>query len=295
LYPFQFHEKPNDDDGAAQVASLLSLARSAGAPMGVLPREKPDGALAQRWHDAADAGARGASPLPQCDVSAALGRVMAPKEEGELLALRRAAHLSSSMLEKCALAPLESTVDAEERAKQASGPAAGASASAPLLRAITVWVKRTDVAGAQYDFCKNVDPQQLVAEFIARWIAQEKLDVSRSLVTLRLVKCADSEPTVEEEADAEQLRPRLTLAAAGVTDGCSLLLAYVETGARAVSNHACCTHANTLRTQARRCPPLRWLHARWRCRSWTRRCSRCECTTQHWRRRSCPMRLCQAM
>jgi hypothetical protein len=79
LYPFQFHETPKGDDGAAQVASLLSLARAAGAPLGVLPREKPDGALAQRWHDAAAAAADAgdASPLLQCDVSAALSCVMA--------------------------------------------------------------------------------------------------------------------------------------------------------------------------------------------------------------------------
>jgi hypothetical protein len=151
--------------------------------------------------------------------------------------------------------------------------AEGASASAP----VTVWVKRTDMAGARYDFCKNVDPQQTVDDFKARWMAQEKLDVDPSLVTLRLVACADSEPTAEEEEAAVELDPFDTLAAAGFTDSCSLL-AYIETGAHAVSNHACCTHAYTLRTQTRRFPPLRWLHARWRCRSWTRQCSRCGST-----------------
>jgi hypothetical protein len=87
----------------------------------------------------------------------------------------------------------------------------------------TVWVKRTDVAGARYDFIKNVDPEQLVAELIARWVAQEKLDVGPSLVTLRLVKCSGPEPTPGEESEAKVLSPRLKLADAGVTDGCSLL------------------------------------------------------------------------
>jgi hypothetical protein len=79
------------------------------------------------------------------------------------------------------------------------------------------------VAGARYDFVKNVDPQQLVAELIARWVSQAKLDVDPSLVTLRLVESSAAEPTPEEEAVAKELRPRLTLAAAGLADGCSLL------------------------------------------------------------------------
>ena len=93
---------------------------------------------------------------------------------------------------------------------------------------ITVWVKRMDVPGARYYFIKNVDPQELVAELIARWVAQAKLDVDPSLVTLRLVESSGAEPTPDEEAiaknKAEELSPRLTLAAAGLTDGCSLLV-----------------------------------------------------------------------
>ena len=95
---------------------------------------------------------------------------------------------------------------------------------APLAGApITVWVKRMDVVGARYDLIKNVDPEQLVAELIARWVAEEKLDVRPSLVTLRLVKSSEAEPKPKEEAIAKELRPRLTLAAAGLTVGCSLL------------------------------------------------------------------------
>jgi hypothetical protein len=84
-----------------------------------------------------------------------------------------------------------------------------------------------DVPGARYDFIKNVDPEQLVAELIARWVAQAKLDVDLSLVTLRLVKSSEAEPKADEEANAKELRPRLTLAAAGLTDGCSLLVFVV--------------------------------------------------------------------
>ena len=92
---------------------------------------------------------------------------------------------------------------------------------------ITVWVKRTDVMGARYDFVKNVDPQELVAELIARWVEQAKLDVDPSLVTLRLVKSSAADPTPAEEDfvknDVKDLRPRLTLAEAGINNDCSLL------------------------------------------------------------------------
>ena len=89
---------------------------------------------------------------------------------------------------------------------------------------VPVWVKRMDVAGARYDIVKNVDTGQLVAEFIARWVAQAKLDVDPSLVSLRLVKCGARKPSAEEEKQAVELDdPRLSLAEAGITDGCSLL------------------------------------------------------------------------
>jgi len=95
------------------------------------------------------------------------------------------------------------------------GPLAGAP--------ITVWVKRMDVPGAQYVAVKGVDVLETVDDFKARWVAQAKLDVDPSLVTLRLVKSSEAEPKPKEEAIAKELRPRLTLAAAGITDSCSLL------------------------------------------------------------------------
>jgi len=85
-----------------------------------------------------------------------------------------------------------------------------------------------DVQGAQFVALKCVDAQQLVDDFKALWVAKAKLDVDPSLVTLRLVNTSGEEPTEAEESAAGVLRPRLTLAAAGVTDGCSLL-AYFAT------------------------------------------------------------------
>ena len=91
---------------------------------------------------------------------------------------------------------------------------------------VTVWVKRMDVAGARYVDLENVDLEQTVSKFIARWVAQAKLDVDPSLVSLRLVNAAGVDPTADEEKQAVELRPRLSLVDAGITDGCSLL-AYV--------------------------------------------------------------------
>ncbi len=99
---------------------------------------------------------------------------------------------------------------------------------------ITVWVKRMDVPGAQYVAVKGTDVLQTVDDFKARWVAQAKLDVDPSLVTLRLVKCGARKPAIVDEAKAEVLDdPRLTLAAAGLTDGCSLLAFVVGTKASA--------------------------------------------------------------
>ena len=96
-----------------------------------------------------------------------------------------------------------------------------------------------DVLGARYVAVKGVDAQQSVDDFTTRFVAQAKLDVDPSLVTLRLVITAGGEePTEAEEASAVVLRPRISLADAGVTDGCSLL-AFVagSPGANSLCSH----------------------------------------------------------
>ena len=83
--------------------------------------------------------------------------------------------------------------------------------------------------GAQYVAVKGVDAQQSVDDFKALWMAVAKMDVDPSLVTLHLVRCGSRKPTAEEEEEAVVLDdPRLTLAAAGVTDGCLLLATFVK-------------------------------------------------------------------
>ena len=100
---------------------------------------------------------------------------------------------------------------------------------------ITVWVKRLDVVGARYDFVKNVDPEQLVAELIARWVAQEHLDVRPSLVTLRLVACGPRKPSAAEEDAAVALDdPSLNIAEARVTSTAWLLADTVQLALLAV-------------------------------------------------------------
>jgi hypothetical protein len=131
--------------------------------------------------------------------------------------LTRASRVGALVV-RCAQKPLDCvSLDAARRRQAASNASK------------VVWVKRMDVLGAQYVAVKGVDAQQLVDDFKARYVAQAKLDVDPSLVTLRIVLCGSRKPTAEEEAAAVVLDdPRLTLAAVGVTDGCSLL-AYFAT------------------------------------------------------------------
>lgn len=91
----------------------------------------------------------------------------------------------------------------------------------------TVWVKRMDAQSARYVAVKGVDAQQSVDDFTARWVAQAKLDVDPSLVTLRLVRCGSRKPSAEEEEAAVVLDdPSLCLGESGVT-GTAWLLAFV--------------------------------------------------------------------
>jgi hypothetical protein len=88
----------------------------------------------------------------------------------------------------------------------------------------TLWVKRTDVEGAQYASVKGVDVLQTVDDFIARWVSDKKLDVEPSLVTLRMVKRGPGVPTAAEESNSTLLAdPSATLRGAGVADGTWLL------------------------------------------------------------------------
>ena len=103
---------------------------------------------------------------------------------------------------------------------------ASASSNVP----VTLWVKRMDVAGAQYVSVKSVNCETTVDDFKSRWVAQAKLDVDPSLVSLRLVKCGARKPSAEEEKQAVDIDPFDTLAVAGVSDNCKLL-AFIASSA----------------------------------------------------------------
>ena len=94
----------------------------------------------------------------------------------------------------------------------------------------TIWVKRVNVVEGQYAPLSGVDLQQTVHGLKASWAADVLLGVHPSLITLRLLmSCTGDEPTADDELAAKVLQPRLTLAAAGVTDGCSLLASVADT------------------------------------------------------------------
>jgi hypothetical protein len=95
----------------------------------------------------------------------------------------------------------------------------------------TIWVKRVNVAEGQYAPLSGVDLQQTTVHGLkASWAAEELPSVRPSLITLRLLlSCTGDEPTADDELAAKVLQPRLTLAAAGVTDGCWLLASVAGT------------------------------------------------------------------
>ena len=99
---------------------------------------------------------------------------------------------------------------------------------------LTLWVKRTDKEGARYAEVENVEPRTTVSKFIARWVASEKLDVTPSLVSLRLVKRGPDRLTkvpaerVAAEEAATTLDPADTLAEAGVVDGSWLVAVFAQ-------------------------------------------------------------------
>ena len=100
---------------------------------------------------------------------------------------------------------------------------------------MTVWVKRTDVPGAQYVSLKGVDLQQTVDDFKARWVVEEGLTVRPSLVTLRLVACGPRKPSAAEEAAAVVLDdPSLNLVEGRVTGTAWLLADTVQLALLAV-------------------------------------------------------------
>jgi hypothetical protein len=94
-----------------------------------------------------------------------------------------------------------------------------------------LWLKRTDVGGADYSALGGLKPELTIDELKRRWVAEERLDVRPSLVSLRLVKAGEGEPDKAEEAAALLPagllgRPRLTLRETGITHGSSLLACF---------------------------------------------------------------------
>ena len=104
---------------------------------------------------------------------------------------------------------------------------------------MALWVKPAGVPGAQYCAVKGVDLQATtVYDLQARAVAEDKLDVPPSRVTLRLVACSARPPSADDEAAAVALDdPSISLADAGVT-GTAWLLACVATRLLSVASRA---------------------------------------------------------
>ena len=125
------------------------------------------------------------------------------------------------------------TLQAEASSFQRSDTAAGAAQCG-----LTLWIQRTGAAGL---WCKlkGVDPDSDVYDLAERWVSVKKLDVDPSSVMLRLVAGPGDDPSKAQEHAT--IDPRLTLRAAGVKDGSSLLADYdAAPGAHCVRcSHRC--------------------------------------------------------
>ena len=121
---------------------------------------------------------------------------------------------------------------------------------------LTLWVKRTDVVDAEYSAVHGVPPTLRVDALKMRWVASEKLDVTPSLVSLRLVPhTGEDEPTAAQEAAATTLNPRKTLAAAGVADGSWLVAVFAGQLVRPLTGPAAAPASGAFCTVCLFCTP----------------------------------------
>ena len=97
------HPKAKSDDGSVQMGRVLDRAKEAAeaaaaksgksARIGILPKEPIEGPLMTKWMDLV-----GSSGLETVDVASALGDVLAVKDEGEIVNVKKAAFLSAQAL-----------------------------------------------------------------------------------------------------------------------------------------------------------------------------------------------------
>lgn len=137
----QFHVKSKGEDGCAQADALLSLAREAGAPLGVLPKEASGEGLPALW-----AARLAACALPTADAAPGLSLLLAPKDEAEVRSLRRAAALSSKVLEAVVVKRLEDAIDQGTSLRHSAlATAAADAAMAPSAPPLSMGLKAEHV------------------------------------------------------------------------------------------------------------------------------------------------------
>lgn len=102
------HIKPKGQDGAEAMAALMAGVSASGSPakLGLLTKEKPEGQVCDCWSaSCSEAG------LETADVAAGLAAVLSCKDAGEVLNVKKAAHLAASCWANVAVSEIESVVD----------------------------------------------------------------------------------------------------------------------------------------------------------------------------------------
>ncbi|GJP56969.1 hypothetical protein CLOM_g16021 [Closterium sp. NIES-68] len=119
------HPKPRSEDGSSQMAQVISAIRASGAGsagggpvrLGVLAKEAPEGAVMEKWAAAvaaaASGGEGGEGAVETVDVGPALGDVLAVKDDGEVINVKKAAFLSAQALKAFVVPKMEVLIDEE--------------------------------------------------------------------------------------------------------------------------------------------------------------------------------------
>lgn len=105
-------------------------------------------------------------------------------------------------------------------------------------------MKRSGASDTQYHLIEHVDPQQLVAQLLARWASERIPPLDPSQLLFRVLRRGPGKPTPHDETSAETLSdPRLSLLAARLENESSLEVCVVDASGAPPRDAARCLRA----------------------------------------------------
>eukprot|EP00897_Mesotaenium_endlicherianum_P010392 jgi/Mesen1/9381/ME000610S08682 len=112
----KLHVKTKQETGATQMEKLVEIMKEAegGAKLGLLTKEAAEGQLLEKWAEVLDQAG-----LETADITGALTELLAVKDESEITNIKKAAHLSSTVLKLYVVSKLEEVIDDEKKVTHA--------------------------------------------------------------------------------------------------------------------------------------------------------------------------------